>query len=238
MKYTSTLPIFIGYEEREHEAYEACKYSLEYQNQCRKETGTWAWDDYPDIIQLRSTEIKEYKRDHGEPQSTDFTFTRFWCPYLCDFEGFSLFVDCDFLFLAHPIEILKHIDTRKAVSVVQHPEYLPKGDIKMDGIAQHRSKRKNWASLILFNNEHPSNKILEPDYLNNHLPGLDFHHLAWLDDSEIGSIPMEWNCLDQYYHMENPKAIHYTEGGPWFGGEYYHTRYAQEWVKYKFKMNS
>jgi|TARA_A100001391_G_scaffold77106_3_gene49818 hypothetical protein len=238
LKYTSTLPIFIGYEEREHEAYEVCKYSLEYQNQCRKETGTWAWDDYPDIIQLRSTEIKEYKRDHGEPQSTDFTFTRFWCPYLCDFEGFSLFVDCDFLFLAHPIEILKHIDTRKAVSVVQHPEYLPKGDIKMDGIAQHRSKRKNWASLILFNNEHPSNKILEPDYLNNHLPGLDFHHLAWLDDSEIGSIPMEWNCLDQYYHMENPKAIHYTEGGPWFGGEYYHTRYAQEWVKYKFKMNS
>tara|TARA_R100000030_G_scaffold77449_1_gene60357 strand:- start:3423 stop:4139 length:717 start_codon:yes stop_codon:yes gene_type:complete len=238
LKYTSTLPIFIGYEEREHEAYEVCKFSLEYQNQCRKETGTWAWDDYPDIIQLRSTEIKEYKRDHGEPQSTDFTFTRFWCPYLCDFEGFSLFVDCDFLFLAHPIEILKHIDTRKAVSVVQHPEYLPKGDIKMDGIAQHRSKRKNWASLILFNNEHPSNKILEPDYLNNHLPGLDFHHLAWLDDSEIGSIPMEWNCLDQYYHMENPKAIHYTEGGPWFGGEYYHTRYAQEWIKYKFKMNS
>jgi hypothetical protein len=238
LKYTSTLPIFIGYEEREHEAYEVCKYSLEYQNQCRKETGTWAWDDYPDIIQLRSTEIKEYKRDHGEPQSTDFTFTRFWCPYLCDFEGFSLFVDCDFLFLAHPIEILKHIDTRKAVSVVQHPEYLPKGDIKMDGIAQHRSKRKNWASLIVFNNEHPSNKILEPDYLNNHLPGLDFHHLAWLDDSEIGSIPMEWNCLDQYYHIENPKAIHYTEGGPWFGGEYYHTRYAQEWVKYKFKMNS
>jgi hypothetical protein len=238
LKYTSTLPIFIGYEEREHEAYEVCKYSLEYQNQCRKETGTWAWDDYPDIIQLRSTEIKEYKRDHGEPQSTDFTFTRFWCPYLCDFEGFSLFVDCDFLFLAHPIEILKHIDTRKAVSVVQHPEYLPKGDIKMDGIAQHRSKRKNWASLIVFNNEHPSNKILEPDYLNNHLPGLDFHHLAWLDDSEIGSIPMEWNCLDQYYHIENPKAIHYTEGGPWFGGEYFHTRYAQEWIKYKFKMNS
>ena len=230
MKYTSTLPIFIGYEEREHEAYEVCKYSLEYQNQCRKETGTWAWDDYPDIIQLRSTEIKEYKRDHGEPQSTDFTFTRFWCPYLCDFEGFSLFVDCDFLFLAHPIEILKHIDTRKAVSVVQHPEYLPKGDIKMDGIAQHRSKRKNWASLIVFNNEHPSNKILEPDYLNNHLPGLDFHHLAWLDDSEIGSIPMEWNCLDQYYHIENPKAIHYTEGGPWFDG-YRDCEYGDDWKK-------
>ena len=237
MKYTSTLPIFIGYEEREHEAYEVCKYSLEYQNQCRKETGTWAWDDYPDIIQLRSTEIKEYKRDHGEPQSTDFTFTRFWCPYLCDFEGFSLFVDCDFLFLAHPIEILKHIDTRKAVSVVQHPEYLPKGDIKMDGIAQHRSKRKNWASLIVFNNEHPSNKILEPDYLNNHLPGLDFHHLAWLDDSEIGSIPMEWNCLDQYYHIENPKAIHYTEGGPWFGKKFEKTRYGPLWVDYKLKKD-
>ena len=244
MKYTSTLPIFIGYEEREHDAYEVCKFSIEYQNRRRKETGTWTWDDHPDIIQLRSKSIPEYNRNHGEPQSTDFTFTRFWVPYMCDFKGFSMFVDCDFLFLSSPYELVNEIDTSKAVSVVQHPEYIPLGDIKMDGISQHRSFRKNWASLMIFNNEHPKNQILKPDYLNDHLPGLDFHHLKWLDDDDIGSLPMEWNCLDQYYHLADPKAIHYTEGGPWFVDmqaekthPFHDTRYGLEWVRFKARFD-
>ena len=123
------------------------------------------------------------------------------------------------------------IDTTKAVSVVQHPPYIPLKEVKMDGVVHHKSFRKNWASLMVFNNEHPSNKILTPDYLNDHVPGIDFHHLKWLDDSEIGSIPLDWNCLDQYYHLDNPKAIHYTDGGPWFGEEFSTTRYADEWIK-------
>ena len=32
-------------------------------------------------------------------QLTDFTFSRFLTPYLCDFEGWALFMDCDMLVL-------------------------------------------------------------------------------------------------------------------------------------------
>ena len=218
----STLPIYIGYEAREHKAWEVCDFSIRRQRNFEIKAAA--------PIALKSENIEEYHRDHGEPQSTDFTFTRFWVPYLCDFKGFSIFVDCDFLFLKHPASILNDIDKTKAVSVVQHPPYLPLKEVKMDGVAQHRSFRKNWASLMVFNNEHPSNKILTPDYLNDHVPGIDFHHLKWLDDSEIGSIPLEWNCLDQYYHLGDPYAIHYTDGGPWFGEEFANTRYAQKWI--------
>ena len=207
--------MYIGYEEREHDAFRVCVRSVKDQSTLTP-------------IQLRSADISEYKRDWGEPQSTDFTFTRFWVPYLSEFKGYSAFCDCDFLFLENPERLFTHIQPHHAVSVVKHPPYVPLTSSKMDNIDQHRSYRKNWASLMVFNNAHPSNKILTPDYLNNHRPGLDFHHFAWLKDEEIGSIPLEWNCLDGYYHLENPKAIHYTDGGPWFE-RYKHTRYSNLW---------
>ena len=81
--------IFIGYDHREHEAYEICKYSL-------TRLGYYDFE----IVKLRSEDISEYNRNTGEPQSTDFTFTRFWLPYLCKYKGFSIFVDCDLTLVA------------------------------------------------------------------------------------------------------------------------------------------
>jgi len=225
MNSISTLPIYIGYEEREHSAFEVCRYSI------LRHSRYW-WGENPQIHKLRSKDIKSYHRDHGEPQSTDFTFTRFWVPWLCNFQGMSIFVDCDFLFLDSVFNLIADIDKTKAVSVVKHPPYIPLKDVKMDGVQQHKSFRKNWASLMVFNNEHPKNKILQPEYLNNHIPGIDFHHLKWLDDDDIGDIPMEWNVLDQYYYIKSAKAIHYTEGGPWFGNEFNNTRYGPLWNEY------
>ena len=209
------MTIYVGYDSREHDAFRVCARSIK-----DLSTGT--------PIQLRSTNIPEYKRDWGEPQSTDFTFTRFWVPYLSGFKDYSIFCDCDFLFLENPQHLFRYTEPHHAVSVVKHPPYIPHTQLKMDNIDQHRSHRKNWASLMVFNNAHPSNRILTPDYLNDHRPGLDFHHFTWLKDEEIGSIPLEWNCLDGYYHLENPKAIHYTDGGPWFKG-YEYTRYSSIW---------
>ena len=146
-------------------------------------------------------------------------------------------MDCDFLFLEDVQKLAEYINPDLAVSVVQHPSYEPHTDIKMDGVAQHRSFRKNWASLMVFNNEHPSNKILTSDYLNNHKPGIDFHHFKWLKDEEIGSIPLEWNCLDGYYNLAEPKAIHYTDGGPWFK-DYKETQYSELWKIAKLGLDS
>jgi len=208
--------IFIGYDKREARAFDVCKYSIDQRSEIKTN-------------KLFSEDIETYSRDWGEPQSTDFTFTRFWVPFLSDFKGWSFFVDCDFLFLEDPLKILDNIDADKAVYVVQHPGYIPNSQIKMDGIAQHRAYRKNWASFMLFNNEHPKNQRLVPEFLNNHRPGLDFHQLRWLDDEDIGALPLEWNCLDDYYLLENPKAIHYTDGGPWFD-DYENTTYSQLWL--------
>jgi hypothetical protein len=206
--------IFIGYDSREVRAYDVCVHSLRYSTL--------------KVNKLFSEDIEEYNRDWGEVQSTDFTFTRFFVPYLSGFKGWSFFVDCDFLFLADPAMLIPTFDKDKAVYVCKHPGYIPNSQIKMDGIPQHRAFRKNWASFMAFNNEHPSNAILTPEYCNNHRPGLDFHQLRWLKDEEIGSIPLEWNCLDDYYHLEHPKAIHYTDGGPWFE-DYQDTFYGDMW---------
>jgi hypothetical protein len=215
--------IFIGYDSREAKAYDVCKFSIEQVSDIK-------------INKLFSEDMETYNRDWGEPQSTDFTFTRFWVPQLSNYEGWSFFVDCDFVFLADPLDILKDIDESKAAYVVQHPGYIPNSQIKMDGVAQHRAYRKNWASLILFNNSHPKNKRLTTEFLNNHRPGLDFHQLRWLDDEDIGALPLEWNCLDDYYYLENPKAIHYTDGGPWFDN-YKETMYSDIWNELNEKMN-
>lgn len=220
----SQAQIFIGYDQREHKAYEVCEHSIQQRSKIK-------------INKLFSEDIETYNRDWGEPMSTDFTFTRFWVPSLSNFEGWSFFCDCDFLFLADPLEILQNVDDSKAVYVVKHPGYIPNSQIKMDGIPQHRAYRKNWASFTLFNNAHPKNQVLTPDYLNNHRPGLDFHQFRWLDDEDIGSLPLEWNCLDDYYHLENPKAIHYTDGGPWFDN-YEETCYSDLWIKERDEMDN
>lgn len=220
----SQAQIFIGYDQREHKAYEVCEHSIQQRSEIK-------------INKLFSEDIETYNRDWGEPMSTDFTFTRFWVPSLSNFKGWSFFCDCDFLFLADPLEILENVDDSKAVYVVKHPGYIPNSQIKMDGIPQHRAFRKNWASFTLFNNAHPKNQVLTPDYLNNHRPGLDFHQFRWLDDEDIGSLPLEWNCLDDYYHLENPKAIHYTDGGPWFDN-YEETSYSDLWIKERDEMDN
>ena len=77
------------------------------------------------------------------------------------------------------------------------------------------------------------------------IPSLFALSIVSFNDKDIGSLPMEWNCLDQYYHLIDPKAIHYTEGGPWFidmqaekTHPFHNTRYGQEWVKYKDRFDA
>jgi len=215
--------IYIGYDSPQQIAYDVCEFSI-------------SEISHIEINKLSLESLPEYSRDWGEIQSTEFTFTRFLVPYLNNYEGYSIFCDCDFLFLEDPLHIMKHVDPFKAISVVQHPRYLVNGETKMDNRPQHNAHRKNWASLIVFNNSHPSCMQLTPDRINNHPKGIDFHELSWVMDEEIGSLPMEWNCLDQYYHLETPKAIHYTDGGPWQG--YTKTRYASLWTEQLSKLHN
>lgn len=212
--------IFIGYDSREDVSYRVCKHSIE--RNCNEKI---------DILPVKQNELREqkiYTREIDKFASTEFSLTRFLVPHLSKFEGFSLFVDCDFLFQNDINKLLDSIDKSKAVSVVKH-NYNPENLTKMDGKIQHVYPRKNWSSFIVFNNEHSSNKILTPDLVNNQTPQY-LHRFSWLDDSEIGEISHTWNYLVGWYDdIERPNAIHYTEGGPWFS-EYKDCDFSKEWL--------
>lgn len=207
--------IYIGYDVREDMAAQICRYSI-----VKRIT------DKRRIKFLRSKDIPQFFGRPQDIQSTDFTYTRFFIPYIEQYEGFSVFVDCDFLFLDDINELVNSVNPDAAVSVVKHPSYNPRTSIKMDGIPQHGSHRKNWASLMVFNNQ--KCKQLTVDYINNVQPGRSLHEFKWVDDKDIGSISLDWNTLDGYYELDNPRAIHYTDGGPWFK-DYKQTYYSKYW---------
>ena len=56
--------------------------------------------------------------------------------------------------------------------------------------------------------------------------------MNWCNDEEIGDLPLEYNYLVGYYHkIPRPKAIHYTDGGPWYI-DYQNVDYAEDWLNY------
>ena len=212
------INVFIGYDKREHIAAEVCKFSIERR----------AMFDDVKVHYLRSEDIPEFKREREPQQATDFTYTRFLVPYLSNYEGISIFCDCDFLFRTDISAAAWNFDSKYAVKVVKHPQYVPLSQIKMDNIAQHAMPRKNWASFIVFNNSHPACRTLTPDLVNTIMPGRKLHTFDWVEPDQIGSLTLDWNTLDGYYELDDPRAIHYTEGGPWFDN-YKDTYYSKYW---------
>ena len=132
------------------------------------------------------------------PMSTEFAITRFFVPLLAAKagrgEGWAVFCDCDFLWLADIAELLDSADATKALCCVQH-RHEPFEALKMDGQAQTRYARKNWSSLMLFNLAHPAHQRLTLETLNG-VPGRDLHRFCWLTDDEIGALPTDWNWLE------------------------------------------
>ena len=163
-------------------------------------------------------------RKKAEYQSTEFSFSRFLVPYLCDFEGRAIFMDCDMLCRTDIKELWKLTNTGYAVSVVKH-NYTPKSDIKFLGNRQARYEKKNWSSLMVFENSQC--RELTPLTVNE-ATGLYLHQFKWLD-SEIGEIPVEWNHLVGEYE-KNPKAklVHFTLGTPCFKA-YDGCEFSDEW---------
>ena len=221
------MKVFVGYDIREDIAFQVCEYSIHKHQPVAQ------------VIALKQAELREsgvYTRAVDPLSSTEFTFTRFLVPYLADYKGWALFVDCDFVFTADVAELFAKADDRYAVMVVKH-DYTPKEGLKMDGCKQLPYPRKNWSSAILWNCAHPANKQMTPDTMNTQT-GQYLHRFQWLDDTEIGALDPEWNWLAGWYQEPQdgvPKAIHYTEGGPWFK-EYRRCDYHKVWKQYLREM--
>ena len=175
-------------------------------------------------------------RERHELQSTDFSFSRFLAPYLCDFQGWSLFMDCDMLVLDDISKLWVLRDDAYAVQVVKH-HHVPKEDTKFLGQAQSKYEKKNWSSVMLFNNA--KCRALTPEFVNS-ATGLELHRFQWLgDDGLIGEIPHRWNHLvgyDETVPVAEVSNLHYTIGGPYFD-DYRDTAYADEWFTEKAAMD-
>jgi hypothetical protein len=125
-------------------------------------------------------------------------------------------MDCDFLVQADITELFAYPIAYPdcAVHVCQH-DYTPKSDRKFLGQVQTPYPRKNWSSLMVFQNDRC--RVLTPAFVNQ-ATGLELHRLLWAGEA-VGSLPLEWNHLvGEYAPDASAKALHWTLGGPWFPG--------------------
>jgi lipopolysaccharide biosynthesis glycosyltransferase len=205
----NSLDVYIGWDSREPIAYDVARHSL-------LEHATVPVK----VIPIKLDDLVSrgaYTREVDPLASTEFTYSRFFTPWLAGFKGWALFCDCDFLFLADVADLLSYRDETKAVLCVKH-DYTPKAATKMDGKVQTTYPRKNWSSCMLFNCGHPSTKTLTPEVINRE-SGAYLHRMQWAKDEEIGEIPVKWNWLEGWNEKPasgTPSAIHFTNGGPWF----------------------
>ena len=213
----TTLNVYIGYDPRESVAFYTLAHSI-----LRRSSIPVS------IAPLMQGQLKGlYRRERGPTESTEFSLTRFLVPALSEFRGWSIFMDCDMLCRADIAELAREIERQpdKAVLVCQH-DYVPKTQRKFLGQVQTKYPRKNWSSLMLFNNARC--RALSADYVNS-ASGLELHRFAWTDDATIGALPLEWNWLvGEYDYNAGAKIVHYTIGGPYFDA-YRSCDYAGEW---------
>jgi hypothetical protein len=210
------IRVFIGYDPREAVAYSVLAYSI----QARASQPV-------SIAPLMLPQLKGILTRERHPlQSSDFSFSRFLTPYLSGYEGWSLFMDCDMLVLEDIAKLWQVRDDRYAAMVVKH-NHVPKETVKFLGEPQSKYEKKNWSSVILFNNARC--RALTPEYVNK-ASGLELHQFKWLDNDDlIGALPDRWNHLVGYNAPRKDAAlVHYTLGGPYFD-EYRGCEYAKEW---------
>lgn len=212
------IRVFIGFDQRETVAFHVLAHSIHARASAPVE-----------IAPLMLSQLKGvFTREWNALQSTEFSFSRFLVPYLSGYCDWSLFCDCDMLMLDDIAKLWDLRDDRFAVQVVKH-DHRPRETTKFLDQPQSKYEKKNWSSVILFNNA--KCKALTPHYVNT-ATGLELHQFKWLgDDGLIGEIPHRWNHLVDYDPIVPPDRVsflHYTEGGPYFAN-YKDCSYADEW---------
>jgi lipopolysaccharide biosynthesis glycosyltransferase len=210
-----TIKVVIGFDQREAVAYHVFCQSIIQKTSVPLQ-----------FIPLAINTLRGYKETHYD-KSNDFIYSRFLTPYLNQFDGWAIFMDGDMICQSDLKELWDLKDESKALMVVKH-DYQTKAHIKYLGNVNENYPRKNWSSVILWNCKHPKNKLLTPEFIANQT-GKYLHRFSWLEDSDIGELPIEWNWLAiEYPENPNAKLIHYTLGTPCFK-DYKNTEMANIW---------
>lgn len=219
------IPVYIGYDPREAVAFSVLAYSIHARA-----------SEPVSVTPLMLSQLSGVLTRERHPlQSTDFSFSRFLTPWLSGYAGWSVFMDCDMLMLENIAALWALRDERYAVMAVKHM-HIPRETTKFLGEPQSKYEKKNWSSVMLFNNA--KCRALTADYVNT-ASGLDLHQFKWLDDDAlIGELPARWNHLVGYNPpREDAALVHYTLGGPYFA-EYAGCEYAEHWMRERDAMLS
>jgi len=222
------IRIFIGYDPREKVAYHALVQSI-IENSSEPVSITPIAKKHLGNIYQRTRSVKE---------STEFSLTRFLTPYLSDFDGWSIFMDCDMIVTSDIKKLWELRDNQYTVMCVKH-DYTPSSERKFLDQIQTVYPKKNWSSVMLFNNAKCTS--LTPEVVQ-HEDGLFLHQFKWLEpEGLIGEIPHTWNFLvgeeEKLADEKLPDLIHYTLGGPYFD-DYKGCDYEEIWNDYYSKATS
>lgn len=219
------IKIFIGYDPREAVAYSVASFSI----QKRASTPVF-------IAPIHNGQLRDvFNRPAHALASTSFSFSRFLTPYLCQYEGWAIFMDGDVLCRDDIAKLWALRDEKYAVMVVKH-DHQPVTSVKFLGSTQTAYPKKNWSSVMMMNCSRC--KALTKEYVNT-ATGLELHQFKWLESEElIGELPRDWNYLVDYYkYSDEAKLVHFTEGGPYFP-DFSQVDYADEWYSEYSIMNA
>lgn len=170
------LRVFIGYDPRQPIAYNVLQHSI-VTNSSRPVA----------ISPLILSQLPIKRRG-----LTEFTYSRFLVPYLCEFKGKALFLDADMVVTGDIAELFE-LGEMNAVSVMQdQPKF-------------------EWASAMLFNCG--ACLRLTPEFIDDEKNKLfDFEWAPY-----VGKLPKEWNCCVGYQESSaSTKLFHFTQGLPCF----------------------
>jgi lipopolysaccharide biosynthesis glycosyltransferase len=209
------IRLVVGFDQRE-----AIAYHVFVQSVIQKSSNPISF--YP----LSSNSLSFYNEIHTD-RSNAFTYSRFLTPYLMNYQGWAIYLDGDMV-CQEDISLLWSLrDSSKAVQVVKH-DYKTKSNKKYLNNINIDYPKKNWSSVIIWNCAHPKNKLLTPELISSS-DGKFLHRFMWLDEEDIGELPVEWNWLAiEYPPNPNAKLIHYTLGTPCFS-EYSQTEMSDVW---------
>jgi lipopolysaccharide biosynthesis glycosyltransferase len=185
--------------------------------------------------------------NNGLKQGTNtFTLSRFLVPYLMKFKGKAIFADASDMICLGDVAELQEImkEQTEAIRVVKHA-YQTKHKVKYVGTEMESTNvpydRKNWASLMLIDCEHPAWRSMTPKAIAT-WKMLDLLQFQFLTREEIGEIPNEWNRLvDEDQPVEGAKILHWTAGIPGF--KHYANApgadlWRQEWAKASYPLHT
>ena len=209
------LTIYIGYDSTMNDLEGVCETSI--RKTIEEAHSNGEFQEYtrfsPTIKMLDISKLPDYNREYAN-QSTEFTYSRFLIPYLENYEGFSLFIDNDFIFKKSLLPMFYYLNPDDAVACIKYPQYQH-DESKFNGEVNIDYPCKLWSSMMFFNNSHEDCKKLTPEVVNT-WTGKQLHQFEWTD--AISEIPQKYIFVEGYDNPEEKwdyTGIHYTRGGPW-----------------------